>query len=366
MKLIGGNTDKGISMRSFVLVVLLVFLGSLEANPPCWGQAPFGPVGPPMAPYSPVASTPSYSWVWSDGDLVPAGWIALHDGSRYVGRLQPDTGLFVWSKTGKQVDLAALVAEHNPSRGARPAGALPISQGPKPEPGVCEPDDAPCGRENCKHCGGKPKPKKEEYLIAQKAEFPPVDQPNPRDKIPQGGVVVEKLSSTEKFTCRGKECTRAEAMAALDAAGSVPDDANALRLTVIGSDFARAKFLTDWKQSPDLAFWRDKFLVTEYLPDHWRIKDGGFKAPADALEPVVYLQKPDGTVLYRLDNWKPGEDAPLLAKALRDKVPGYDPAKDPTPKGSGDSKTKIPPEVLWLVAIGALVAVVLLWRKVNA
>lgn len=352
-------------MRYFVLTCLLVLAGSLQANP-CWGQTPFGPVGP----YAPVVSAPSYSWVWQDGDQIPAGWIALHDGNRYVGRLQPDTGLFVWGKTGKQIDLAALVAEHNPSRGARPAGSLPVSQlTPKEKPELCECDEkngckgvgCNCKNPDCKGpCHAK---RKDDLLIAQKTEFPPVDQPNPADRIPPGGVMLDKISSEHKYFCRGRECTRAEAMSALDATGNIPDDAHALRLTVIGSDAARAKFLTDWKQAPELAAWRDKFLVTEYTPDHWRIKDGGFKVPTDATEPVVYLQKPDGTVLYRLDNWEAGKGAPALAKALRDKVPNYDPNKDPTPKASGNQNTKIPPEVLWLVAIGAVVGVVLLVRR---
>ncbi len=347
-------------MRSFVLVVLLVFLGSLSANPPCWGQVPFGPVGPPV-PYAPVpvASAPSYQWVWLDGDLVPPGWIALHDGSRYVGRLQPDTGLFVWGKTGKQIDLAALVAEHNPARGARPAGALPISQGPaKSKPALCECDekngcpgvDCQCKNPDCKGLCHK---KKNDILVSQKSEIGPVDQPNPKDKIPPGGVNMEKLSGDERFTLRGKTVTRAEAFTALGAAGSVPDDANSIRLTVIGSEFARMKFRNDFTQAPELAYWKDKFVVTEYPSDHWRIKEGGFKAPADVAEPVIYLQKPDGTVLLRFDKWEAGTSVAPFAKALRDKVPGYDPAKDPTPKGSGSAtdKKQIPTELIWLVAL---------------
>lgn len=368
----GGKTHKGESMRYVIVSFVFAFVGSLEANP-CWGQVPFGPVGPPVVPYSPVASTNSYSWVWQDGDLIPAGWIALHDGNRYVGRLQPDTGLFVWGKTGKQIDLAALVAEHNPSRGAGPVGSLPISQAPqtpqREKPELCECDEkngCKGGRCVCKNpdCKGPCHTKrKDDLFIGQKIEFPPVDQPNPADRIPPGGVMLDKISAEHKYFCRGRECTRAEAMSALDEAANVPDDANALRLTVIGSDAARTKFLADWRQSPDLAAWRDKFIVTEYPPDHWRIKDGGFKVPTDDREPVVYLQMPDGTVLYRLDNWEAGKGAPALAKALRERVPNYDPNKDPTPKGAGDTKNKILNEVLWFAAIGAVVGVVLLVRR---
>jgi hypothetical protein len=92
---------------------------------------------------------------------------------------------------------------------------------------------------------------------------------------------------------------------------------------------------------------------------------------------LCHKQKPDllvsqkaefpPTVLLRFDKWDAGASVQPFAKALRDKVPGYDPAKDPTPKGSGGNtdKKQIPTEWIWLAAIlagGGLIY----WIKKNA
>jgi hypothetical protein len=103
-----------------------------------------------------------------------------------------------------------------------------------------------------------------------------------------------------------------------------------VRLTVIGADAIRKRVVADINNAPELAWLKGKSVVNDYASTHWRIRDGGFVTPATADGVVIYAQAPDGKVLWRQDNYEGG--AVAFAQALRDRVPGYDPNKDPSPK----------------------------------
>lgn len=182
----------------------------------------------------------------------------------------------------------------------------PAQPRPAPRAGVCECDTCP-GGDACK-CGCR--------------RAAPVNPPV------NFGVDRSKLCPEERYTLGGREASRAAAMNAIEAAGDIPNDSALPRLTVIGSDAARKAVLDDLKAHPSLAWLKDRVVAKGYPPDHWRVKDGGFVTPKGA-DAVVYVQKPDGTVLWRQDEYAGPE---RLAGALRDKVPGYDPSKDPQPQ----------------------------------
>jgi hypothetical protein len=128
------------------------------------------------------------------------------------------------------------------------------------------------------------------------------------------GTDPEKIAPREEYRLSGQVVTREEAFKALQAA-PLSDDSQKLRLTVIGSAEERKKVLAALPQDV-----KDRCLVKEYAPDHWSVKNAGFKTDG---HPTVYVQAPDGKVLHRQD------DADNVAQAVRKADPNYDPAKDP-------------------------------------
>jgi hypothetical protein len=146
----------------------------------------------------------------------------------------------------------------------------------------------------------------------------------------------------------------------MDAVGkTLPDDSKLLRLTVISADEGKRKaVLSDLLTHPALSPLKPQLVVQTYAPSHWAVKDAGFTLAGDC---VIYLQRPDGKVLHRQDEYRGPEK---LAEAIRKADPSYDPKKDqdlnkviPLPFGLD----KIPPSYL-LLGGGAALAY-LLWRK---
>lgn len=271
------------------------------------------------------------------------GWVGLWVDDVYVGRLEPFQG--TWEGRGRPaVSIREFAERTNPPTGKvldKPSATAPTIPPARPGRPLLKGDDAcPCGGGcNCDPCrcsDGKRAPR------------------DAGPTVPPDGVLFEGrgVVGGERFTLCGKEVSRAEALAAVQQ--GVPADAGLPRLVVIGTEAsARKKVVADLSTSPDLAFWRDKLSVTEWLPDSWRVRDGGFRAPAgDGV--TVYVMDATGKVLWRQDDYEGG--APKLSRALRDKVPGYDPARDPTPKvepilpasPSGGS-----PSPLWLLVLVA-------------
>jgi hypothetical protein len=108
-----------------------------------------------------------------------------------------------------------------------------------------------------------------------------------------------------------------------------------LSMTVIGDETACATVLGDMKNHPALAQLRDKVVVHAYRPTDVMVAKFGFKTGG---RPTIYLQKADGEVVLRRDDYEGG--APELMAAVRRADPSYDPLKDP------DGKPKVQPSPL--------------------
>lgn len=121
------------------------------------------------------------------------------------------------------------------------------------------------------------------------------------------GVSLDKLTGEECYSLNGAETSRRRAFRAIAAHGrddsrkdSVPDDSAKLSCTLIGSEDDRRRALAGL-DDPRLQDFRSRILVQDYAPDAPMIRRGSFVASG---QPTIYLQKPDGTVLARLDRYE--------------------------------------------------------------
>lgn len=183
-------------------------------------------------------------------------------------------------------------------------------------------------------------------------------QPERAEEIHNFGVDTEKLNGggDERYRLNGVPASREQVRKAL-ADPRVPNDADRLRLTVIGDHTATGTVTADVAQAPALAEWKDRLLVQAYPPEHWVVAGSGFKTDG---QPTIYLQAPDGAVLHRQDDYRDGAEA--LAQALRRADPHYDPRKDPDLRQRLLPGFRLPalPPAAWFLAAGALY---LLWRR---
>ena len=138
------------------------------------------------------------------------------------------------------------------------------------------------------------------------------------------GIDVDELRkhSRENFTLDGTPLSRTEALAILNQ--TLQDDSDTLRLTIIGSEEARRRVREDL--AGPLADEAREFLIQDYPPDHWAVKDAGFHREGN---PTIYIQKPDGTVLHRQDDYNGPDEFRAVLEKLRRPDPNYDPRKDP-------------------------------------
>jgi hypothetical protein len=185
----------------------------------------------------------------------------------------------------------------------------------------------------------------------------PPDAPPPvegrRSREENYGVERGRLSREETFVKDGRRVSRQEAFVALEA--EVKDDSRLLRVTVIGGDGERERVLQDLATSPQLASFRDHYLLQDYPPEHWAVAGAGFKRDG---HPTIYVQAPDGAVLHRQD----GYDGPgVLAAALRRADPAYDPSRDPDLRQTPAVPWGMVPGWAWPAAAG--VALWLFSRK---
>jgi hypothetical protein len=147
---------------------------------------------------------------------------------------------------------------------------------------------------------------------------PPIRAPVRSDN--NFGVDQSKLADQERYEVNGHPASRTEAWKLIEGK-QLPDDAMKLRLTVIGPKPARETVLSDVRSSPVLTPLRDAFLLSDYEPDHWAVKDLFFTGGT----PTIYVQASDGKVLHRQDDYRGPEK---LAEAIR-KARDYDAKKDP-------------------------------------
>lgn len=155
---------------------------------------------------------------------------------------------------------------------------------------------------------------------------PPVELPaRVKEKRMQStGVDASRISRTERYSINGMPVTKELAQQILGDEKRIPNDANSLRLTVIGPDAERRRVRDDLEKSPLLSAHQGKLAVQDYPPDHWAVAQAGFFTGG---KPTIYLQTPDGKVLHRQDDYDDGAEG--LAAALRRANPNYDFKKDP-------------------------------------
>lgn len=193
--------------------------------------------------------------------------------------------------------------------------------------------------------------------------------------VPDGGIDPEKLTpdvGKNRFRMNGREVNEGIAFEALTgASGQLADDSGFLRLTVIGSDADRKAVLADLVADSALKEFSRDLVINGYPPDSWEVQKTGFKVDG---HPTIYIQKPDGKVLHRQDDYKGGPGR--LAGAIRKARPDYDASKDPdlsktpapaptptpTPAPAPASPVTIPP---WLTTLVAGILAFLYGRKVS-
>lgn len=204
-----------------------------------------------------------------------------------------------------------------------------------------------CNANGACPCKGLPAPprkpvgKKPEQLVV--AEEPSVNY----------GVDLSKLGGGERYLLGGREVSRARAIQAV----TLDDDSAKLRLTVIGSE-------SDCKRALDglPADLRAAWSVTDYRPDHWHVEPGFVKTGT----PTIYLQKPDGSVLWRQDEYLTAADWEAVRKA----DPNYKPDRDPGPKKPDTPKPPDPSPPapattpVWvLVALGLILLAGVVYKR---
>lgn len=325
-------------------------------------------------------------------DAKKPGTVDLWLGEKLVGTMDPFDGTWQFSGRNK-VEMRKWVYENNPPKNAgallkdepeserdklkreinerklKEAGIDPAKNSPilpkpseKPKAGIDE-TTAPQSKCKCSECKCKDG-KTGADCTCENCECAIVVE---QDKIDNGPKPLFGVSRNflgfmqDRWSVCGVGSTKVEAMSRLSAGASdVPDDIGVNRITVIGSVAARQVVMADLAGAPTLSYWKDKFIVKEYLPTHWRIESGGFEKPKSIDKAVVYVQAPDGKVLFRCDEWK-GPDP--FAKELRDRVPGYDPSKDPGYKGADPVDGGLLEYWRLAVLAGAVGFVGYSWRK---
>lgn len=301
-------------MIRYVLMLFVWLACAVGVNAQCANGRCAAPSVSSRTVVTSVSDPLAISWHPSQDPSVIGAW----NGNTFLGRFDLDTG--VWEPAiGKPVNLYGL-SENRVDFSNRLVGQLKAS---------CAATNCAC--DSCEGASCKCGP-----TIYGAIPVNYGSETKPRDNGPpinySGGVDFSKLrGDRDHYQIGGREVSRAEGLGVLSgdhAAANVPNDSQYVRFTVIGGKAARDQVLEDLRTKPEFATFKDKFVIASYGADHWRIRDGGFKAPANPTGVMIYVQKADGTVLWRQD----GYESPVkLVKALRDKVPGYDPAKDPSP-----------------------------------
>jgi len=143
-----------------------------------------------------------------------------------------------------------------------------------------------------------------------------------KPEITNFGVNRLTPHTRERYIINGIDATGEEALQALQEK-NVPNDKSLLRLTIIGPEAIRKQVRKDLENDPSLTSFSEKYLIQDYAPDNWAVRQGFFTEG----KPTIYLQLPTGKVLHRQDDYADG--AIGLATALRKADPNYTPDKDP-------------------------------------
>ena len=130
-----------------------------------------------------------------------------------------------------------------------------------------------------------------------------------KPEITNFGVNRLTPHTRERYIINGIDATGEEALQALQEK-NVPNDKSLLRLTIIGPEALRKQVRSDIENHPSLTCFSEKYLVQDYAPENWAVKQGFFTEG----KPTIYLQLPSGKVLHRQDDYADG--AAGLATAL--------------------------------------------------
>ena len=284
---------------------------------------------------------------WGTARCEPVGsaverWVDIGDGYRYLFRDGVQVGCQhkvtgeMWLYDAKTREWIEVV--------------LPANEAPRPK-GDCCCSGKKCGPCKCAECPDGCRPgcgcawcKKKTEEVGGVQNF---------------GVDRDQVNDRETYRVNGIECEKQRAYEALRGDPRLPDDSAMRRVVVVGSDAKRKEVLLDWNAGK-LAEFRNTALLHCYPPDHWHMKEVGYKAHAD---PSIYIVAADGKVLHRQDYYD-GPDK--LATALRKTDPAYDPAKDPdvTKPAPGPGGSTFPITSNWLLlGLGAVVVYLLAFRK---
>lgn len=332
-----------------------------------WGRgscAPAGPVGSTFrsSPYQPVQSLTQTvaAREWRQVAVDPGRW-HLFVGGQQSGAFCPASGQWraydplsgIWSPASPPP--ADLPRDAHLAAGWCRCSPECLCRGDC----VCE-HTQPCAE----HCacgdvvtdtgggGDLPAFELQEELIADGAPHPT-------------GVVQSELHRSGEQIWQGLH--RATMRQAVEAIEAVPEYGRKPRIVVTGRD--REKTVTDLH---GLGF-REKFLLHEYPPDHWHLRDRDGR-PAFHVDgaPTLYVQGPDGGVIHRSDRPLSAEDLAALRKA----DPNYNPAKDPDltkPKPSpapGPSPLPFDPAKIpsgaWVLGVGLILFLILHRRPQQA
>lgn len=311
---------------ALLLLTLAVPLAHAQRRP----NVVCGPNGCSLVPAPSLAiSAPAAPMTWQTGEDPDE--LYLYQSGRQIGNYRPSTGQYF------------PLLDHGAGRFGAPVRvpiAPPPPKIPKAMPTKCACTEGnPCPCPVCK-CS------------------PVIEQAIGAEPVENHGVDLSKLGQHKQYRmCRGKNSacepvTEAEAYEAITS--GLPDDARKVRLTLIGTPEARARAEKDLAELPELADLREKCLIWSASPDDWHIQGAGFRLP----EPgrcMVYAQAAaepgakGAKVLYR-DEYAGPQDF----QAIRQKLPDYDPKKDPGRSTPG-SVNQIPPAAIGLGVLAVLV-----------
>lgn len=189
---------------------------------------------------------------------------------------------------------------------------------------------------------------------------PPISPPTGSRK--QAGVMQDFGMDWSKigkggYAINGQNCSKEKAYQAVQQ--GLPDDANKLRFTVIGQQTERGPVIKDLASFPDVA---QRVLPWSVDKNHWSLKDNVTGEPLfeTSGKPTIYLQAPDGEVLYRENDYRGFQDFEAIRKAIKD----YDARKDPGRGGA--SKPFAWDEIPAPVWVGGAVLGLILFRRLKA
>lgn len=171
------------------------------------------------------------------------------------------------------------------------------------------------------------------------------------------GVDLAQLGKEPRYRVNGKEVSRQEAIAAIEDS-RIPDDANLIRLTLIGSKEDRQRVMHDLDTHPGLKHLRSNLLVQGYDADDPRVAKRGFVCSG---KPSIYLLDPSGKVLARnTDGEYPGAEAFAFAVGEVVGKPYTPDADKPLPKKPEPQPIAIPktlsevPQWAWIAGAAAV------------